>query len=170
MRHVNLFLRFFSCSVFLISGFASAQTAGEWKYTISTDLQSVPEDMRVNFPTVSFKACRSAEEFANGRAFSLQTLASSESRCPSAAFQRSQSGNTEKVSFEFACDEGKSLRGRANGLVRAKQFEFAMVTEFPAPVSGVSSIKQTMRGEYAGPCKVKLDADDIKVPEATKPE
>jgi hypothetical protein len=141
-----------------------AQTPGEWSYTISTDMKSVPEDMRVNFPTVSFKACRSAEDFASGRAFALQTLASSEARCPSVAFQRSKSGNAETVSFEFVCDEGRSLRGRASGQVRAKQFEFALSTDFPAPVSGVSSLKQTMRANYVGACKAKPDVDEVKVP------
>jgi hypothetical protein len=143
---------------------ASAQTPGEWKYTISTDLSSVPEDMRVNFPTVSFKACRSAEDFASGRAFALQTLASSETRCPSSRFQRKPSGNADALNFEFACDEGKTLRGSAQGRVRAKQFELALLTEFPTSVSGVSSVKQSMRGEYTGACKVKPDRDEVKVP------
>jgi hypothetical protein len=154
-------------SFFVVSFLASpvfAQTPGEWNYIISTDMKSVPDDMRVNFPTVSFKACRSAEDFASGRAFALQTLASSEARCPSAAFQRSKNGNAEKVGFEFACDEGKTLRGRASGQVRTKQFQFAMVTEFPAPVSGVSSVKQTMRASYLGACKAKPDVDEVKLP------
>jgi hypothetical protein len=141
-----------------------AQSAGEWSYTIATDMSSVPKDMRVNFPTVSFKACRSADDFASGRAFALQTLASSEARCPSASFQRVRRGNVENVSFEFACDEGKSLRGRASGQVAAKQFEFAMETEFPKEVAGVSKLKQTMRARYIGACKARPDADEIKVP------
>lgn len=145
-----------------------AQTPGEWKYTIATDLRAVPEDMRVNFPTVSFSACRSAEDFASGRAFSLQTLASSESRCPSTKFERveksSAKAKDEQARFEFACDEGKTLRGKATGRVAEKRFDFSMVTEFPVPVSGVSQLAQTMRASYVGPCKSKPDADEVKVP------
>jgi Protein of unknown function (DUF3617) len=144
-----------------------AQTPGEWKYTISTDMKSIPEDMRVNFPTVSFSACRSAEDFASARAFSLQTLASSEARCPSANFKRSEKSMTnagDAASFEFACDEGKTLRGQASGRIATKRFQFEMVTDFPAPVSGVSTLQQTMRAVYVGPCKVKPDQDELKVP------
>jgi hypothetical protein len=148
---------------------AFAQTPGEWKYTIATDLQSVPEDMRVNFPTVSFKACRSAQDFSSGRAFALQTLSSSEQRCPSMNFKRntegkSAEGKSETIAFDFACDEGKTLAGRASGRVSAKQFELALTTSYPQPVSGIERIKQTMRAELVGACKAKPDADELKVP------
>jgi hypothetical protein len=148
----------------LFSFSAAAQTPGEWKYTISTDLQSVPEDMRVNFPTVSFKTCRSAEDFSSGRAFALQTLSSSEQRCPSTNFKRNAEGKNETIAFDFACDEGKTLSGRASGRVSAKQFELALTTSYPQPVSGVERIKQSMRAELVGACKAKPDADELKVP------
>lgn len=158
-------------AAFLVLGVAGslcAQTPGEWKYTISTDLRTIPQDMRVNFPTVSFSACRSAEDFASGRAFALQTLASSETRCVSKNFERATNvpgkSRFEPASFEYACDEGKTLRGKASGRVAEKRFEFAMNTEFPTPVSGVSQLKQAMRASYVGACKAKPDVDEVKVP------
>ncbi len=141
---------------------ASAQTPGEWKYTITTLRDGIPEDMRVNFPTVSFSACRTGEDFVTGRAFALQTLASSESRCQSANYQRTKSIRGDDVAFEFSCDEAKSLVGRASGKVNATGFEFALTTIYPQPISGVSQVKQSMRGERKGDCKVKPDSDELK--------
>ena len=61
---------------------AAAQSAGNWRYTITiaTDLAKVPADIRVNFPAITFATCRSADDLASGRAFALQTLASSAER------------------------------------------------------------------------------------------
>jgi hypothetical protein len=157
-----------ACLALGVAGGLCAQTPGEWKYTISTDLRTIPQDMRVNFPTVSFSACRSADDFVSGRAFALQTLASSETRCVSKNFKRASttSGKSglEQASFEYACDEGKTLRGNASGRVAGKRFEFEMSTEFPTPVSGVSQLKQAMRASYVGACKVKPDIDEVKLP------
>lgn len=154
-------------SSFAFSIAASSQTPGDWQYTISTDMKSVPDDMRINFPTVSFNVCRSAADFESGRAFALQTLASSEARCPSTKFERSQtsaSAGAQRVSFEFSCDGGKTLNGSAVGTVSAKRFEFAMTTRYPQAVSGVTDLQQTMRARYVGPCKSKSDQDELKVP------
>lgn len=152
---------------FAVSFAANGQSAGNWQYTISTDMGSVPEDMRVNFPTVSFNACRSGADFESGRAFALQTLASSEGRCPSTKFERAPantSAGAQRVSFEFSCDGGKSLNGTAVGTVSAKRFEFALTTRYPQAVSGVTTLQQTMRARYVGPCKAKPDQDELKVP------
>ncbi|MGL4231594.1 MAG: hypothetical protein ACRCWJ_09525, partial [Casimicrobium sp.] len=90
-----------------------AQTAGEWKYTISTELASIPEEMRVNFPTVSFSVCRTADDFSSARAFSIQTLPSSEARCVLTNLVRvdAKTNQPAKLRFEYSCDEGKSLTG-----------------------------------------------------------
>ncbi|TAG79478.1 MAG: DUF3617 family protein [Betaproteobacteria bacterium] len=155
----------FWCSAFAFA--ANAQTAGDWQYTISTDLKSIPEDMRVNFPTVTFNACRSVADFESGSAFALQTLASSEARCPSTNFERSRasaSGAPAQVSFEFSCDDGKSLTGTAKGNVAAKRFEFAMTTRYPQSVSGVTQVQQTMSARFVGPCKSKPNQDEVKIP------
>ncbi len=154
-----------SCLAFCFA--ANAQTPGDWQYTISTDLKSIPDDMRINFPTVTFNACRSVADFESGRAFALQTLASSEARCPSTNFERSRasaSGAPTQLSFEFSCDGGKSLTGTAKGNVTAKRFEFAMTTRYPQSVSGVTQVQQTMSARFVGPCKSKPNQDEVKIP------
>jgi Protein of unknown function (DUF3617) len=160
-------MRALSVALFIVgfAGLSLAQTPGEWKYTISTDPTSVPEDMRVNFPTVSFTVCRSAEDFASGQAFALQTLASSEARCPSASFERTTdtAKKVQSFRFDFACDSGKTLAGSARGTASTRSFAVQLESRYSPPVSGVASVKQTMRGDYVGPCKAKKDADEIKV-------
>ncbi len=144
---------------------AAAQTAGEWKYTIATGLAHVPADMRVNFPTITFATCRSADDFASGRAFALQTLASSAERCPSSGFVRTAmtDGKGESLQFVYACDEGKTLSGSARGRVQATRFTLALESRYAPPVGGVEVVKQTMTGARTGPCKVKPDADLMEV-------
>ena len=144
---------------------AAAQTAGEWKYTIATDLANVPADMRVNFPTVTFATCRSADDFASGRAFALQTLASSSARCPSAGYVRAPlpNGRGESLRFVYACDEGKTLSGSAQGRVFATAFSIELQSQYSPPVNGVAIIRQTMTGTRVGACKVQPDADALKV-------
>lgn len=143
----------------------AAQTPGEWRYTIATDPSNVPPEMRVNFPTITFSVCRSADDFATGRAFALQTLASSAQRCPSAGFVRKPSAEpaSESIQFVFACDEGKTLSGIAVGQVRAARFRITLESRYHPPVSGVGMVKQTMTGTRTGPCKVKPDADKLKL-------
>jgi hypothetical protein len=148
---------------------ATAQTPGEWKYTIATDMASVPEDMRVNFPTVSFTACRTAADFESGSAFFLQTLASSASRCTNTGYVRLYSGLIDKksnskqpISYEYACDVGSTLRGKAIGSVEPKRFNVALNTQLTPSVSGVENIRQTMSAQYVGACKVQPDVDLIK--------
>ncbi len=151
---------------------SDAQTPGEWKYTISTDAASVPADMRVNFPTVSFAACRSADDFTSGRAFALQTLASSETRCKSSnavqsenpASAASKPSQGKKMRFDFACDEGKTLVGSADAVVESKRFVVALESRYDPPVSGVQRVRQTMKAQYVGECKKAPDVDEIKVP------
>jgi hypothetical protein len=143
-------------SAALLASQAIAQTPGEWKYTISTDAASVPADMRVNFPTVSFAACRSVEDFATGRAFALQTLASSETRC--------QSKNVVEMRFDFACDEGKTLVGTADAIIESKRFVVALESRYQPPVSGVERVRQTMKAQYVGACTKTPDVDEVKVP------
>ena len=93
---------------------ALAQTPGEWRYSIVTDQSTIPADMQVNFPAITFSACRSAEDFASGRAFALQTLASSAERCPSSGFVRTpeSDGRGDALTFVYACDAGQTLRHR----------------------------------------------------------
>ena len=136
---------------------AAAQTPGAWRYSIATDLSTIPADMRVNFPTITFSACRSAEDFASGRAFALQTLASSAARCPSAGFVRAPlaGGKGESLSFVYACDEGKTLSGSAQGSVQATRFSIALESRHTPRVNGVDVVRQTMTGVWAGSCKVK---------------
>ena len=144
---------------------ANAQTPGEWRYTIVTDQSLIPADMRVNFPTVTFSACRTTEDFASGRAFALQTLASSSERCPSSGFVRAStllgSGATQReiLTFVYACDAGKTLSGIANGSVEKTRFTVNLESRYAPPVGGVDRVKQTMTAVRAGPCKVKPDAD-----------
>jgi hypothetical protein len=144
---------------------AFAQTPGEWKYTIATDLSSIPPEMRVNFPTVSFVACRSADDFSSGRAFALQTLASSVERCPSADFSRSAAsdGKGDRVRFSFACDQGATLSGTGTGRVHAKRFEMQLDSRYTPTVSGVSDVTQTMNAIYLKPCAAAPDSDLLKV-------
>ena len=143
----------------------AAQTPGEWRYTIVTDQSLIPADMQVNFPTVTFSACRTTEDFASGRAFALQTLASSSERCPSSGFVRAStllgSGATQRetLTFVFACDAGKTLSGIANGSVDKTRFTVNLESRYAPPVGGVDRVKQTMTAVRAGPCKVKPDAD-----------
>ena len=143
----------------------AAQTPGEWRYTIVTDQSLIPIDMQVNFPTISFSACRSAEDFANGRAFALQTLASSEPRCPSAGFVRTAAsdGKGEALSFVYACDAGKTLSGLARGRIQQSRFEVNLESRYSPPVGGVEVVKQLMTGVRTGPCKVRPDSDLMKV-------
>lgn len=146
-----------------------AQTPGEWRYSIATEQSDIPPDMRVNFPTIIFSACRSADDFSTGRAFALQTLASSGARCPSSGYLRTQLKSSSKnkggesLHFVYACDEGKTLSGVALGRVFATSFSVELESRYSPPVSGVEIIRQTMTGKRVGPCKVVPDADDIKV-------
>ena len=149
----------------LVAPLAAAQTPGEWRYSIATDQSNIPADMRVNFPTITFSACRSAEDFASGRAFALQTLASSAARCPSAGYGRAPlpTGRGETLRFVYACDEGKTLSGLAQGRVFASSFSVELESRYSPPVSGVEVIRQTMTGTRVGACKVAPDADLLKV-------
>ena len=149
---------------------AKAQTPGEWRYTISTDQSTIPSDMTVNFPTITFSVCRTAEDFTSGRAFALQTLASSSERCPSGGFVRASSAQgggatqRETLSYVYACDAGKTLSGIANGSVEKTRFMVNLESRYAPPVGGVDVVKQTMTAVLAGPCKVKPDADLLKIP------
>jgi hypothetical protein len=147
------------------SGGAIAQTPGEWRYTIATEQSNIPADMRVNFPTITFSSCRSAEDFASGRAFALQTLASSAARCPSAGFARAPlaSSKGESLRFVYACDEGKTLSGLAEGRVFATSFSVALESRYAPSVNGVETVRQTMTGARIGPCKIVPDADIMQV-------
>lgn len=153
---------------------ASAQTPGEWHYTIATDQSNIPADMRVNFPTITFSACRTADDFASGRAFALQTLASSAERCPSSEFVRTamakgNNGDGDKgdkgdvLQFTYACDGGATLSGSAGGRVQATSFTLLLESRYAPPVGGVAAVRQTMTGTRTGPCKVKPDADLMKI-------
>ncbi len=144
---------------------AGAQTPGEWRYTIATDQKNIPADMRVNFPTITFSVCRSADDFASGRAFALQTLASSAARCPSAGFVRTAlaDGKGESLRFVYACDEGKTLSGTAQGRVQAARFSVELASRYIPTVNGVEMVNQTMSAVRVGACKVNPDADDLKV-------
>ncbi len=148
---------------------AMAQTPGEWKYTIATDLSSVPEDMRVNFPTVSFTACRAAADFESGSAFFLQTLASSATRCTNTGYARNTQTSASKnkvqgdaISYSYACDVGAPLKGTASGNVASKRFTIALNTQLTPSVSGVENIRQTMTAQYVAACKVLPDTDLLK--------
>ncbi len=138
---------------------AVAQTPGVWRYTIVTDQTLIPADMRVNFPTIVFSACRSAEDFASGRAFALQTLASSAERCPSGSFVRtppalgSPVGQGDALTFAYACDAGQTLSGVANGHVQATRFMVTLESRYSPLVGGVNVVKQTMTAARIGPCK-----------------
>jgi hypothetical protein len=142
-----------------------AQVPGEWRYTIATDLSNIPADMRTNFPTITFATCRSSDDFASGRAFALQTLASSAERCPSAGFVRAPAagGKGESLRFVYACDEGKTLSGLAQGRVEATRFSVALESRYTPAVNGVDIVRQTMSAVRVGACKAQLDADDLKV-------
>ena len=141
-----------------------AQTPGEWRYTISTDQSTIPSDMKVNFPTITFSACRSAEDFASGRAFALQTLASSNERCPSGGFVRTAAAQGDTLTYVYACDAGKTLSGIANGSVQKTRFIVNLESRYSPAVGGVDVLKQTMTAVRMGPCGVKPDADLLKIP------
>jgi hypothetical protein len=165
-----MLIRRFACRAIAVAALAAAvavaaQTPGEWRYTIATDPSTLPTDMRVNFPTITFAVCRSADDFASGRAFALQTLASSAARCPSAGFVRTpgSAGTGERLSFVYACDEGRTLSGTAQGHVQATRFSVALESRYLPVVNGVDVVRQTMSAVRVGPCRVKPDADDLKV-------
>lgn len=142
-----------------------AQTPGEWKYTIATDGAGIPADMRVNFPTVSFKACLRAADFQSGRAFGLQTLASSQARCPTSDFarERAADGKADSVRFVYACDQGQTLAGKGEGRVSSKRFDVELKSVYTPAVSGVEQIKQSMNAVYVGDCAAKADSDLLEV-------
>ena len=148
---------------------ATAQTPGEWRYTIVTERTLIPADMQVNFPTIIFSACRSAEDFASGRAFALQTLASSAARCPSGGFVRtpppvgSPPGQGDTLSFAYACDAGQTLSGLASGRVQTTRFTVNLESRYSPPVGGVDVVKQTMTASRIGACKVRPDSDLMQV-------
>ena len=157
-----------TCAALLVSASALAQTPGEWKYTVATDLSNIPADMRVNFPTISFSVCRSEADFSSGRAFALQTLASSAARCPSVDFVRSPaaSGGSkgyDTLQFTYACDGGSTLSGSATGRVAATYFSLSLKSTYSPSVNGVGTVRQTMTGTRTGPCKATPDADLLKV-------
>jgi len=139
----------------LATSLAQAQTPGEWRYRITTELTSIP----------AFAACRSADDFASGRAFALQTLASSAARCPSTGFVRAPiaGGIGESLRFIYACDEGKTLSGMAQGRVQATRFSVVLESRYAPPVNGVDTARQTMSAIRVGACKVKPDTDGLKV-------
>lgn len=172
----NFLANALSCGAVFAASIAAAQIPGEWKYTIATDMASVPENMRVNFPTVSFNVCRSLDDFASGKAFFLQTLASSTERCNNTQYERAPSAATtataaknkivgDIVSYNYACDVGNTLKGSAAGVVNDKRFSVQLNTQFTPAVSGVSTIKQTMIAQYTGACKGALNADVLTLPE-----
>ena len=143
----------------------AAQNAGNWQYSIATDLAKVPADMRVNFPTITFATCLSADDFASGRAFALQTLASSAERCASSGFARTamSDGKGDSLKFVYACDDGKTLSGIAEGRVQATRFTLSLVSSYVPPVGGVAEVMQTMTATRIGPCTVRPDADIMTV-------
>ena len=110
---------------------------------------------------------------ASGRAFALQTLASSADRCPSTDFERTPllriapgaapAGAPEGIRFRYACDGGKTLDGSAQGRVGPKRFEITLESRYIPASQGIERIKQQMTGTWLGPCKVKPDADALKV-------
>ena len=136
---------------------ASAQSAGQWRYTIATDRSNIPADMRVNFPTITFSVCRSAEDFASGRAFALQTLASSELRCASSGLVREPlpGRNGEALRFVYACDDGRTLSGQAQGRASSTRFKIELESRYAPPVGGVAEVKQTMTALRIGPCNAR---------------
>ena len=140
---------------------AVAQTPGLWRYTIDTDQASIPVDMRVNFPTIVFSACRSTEDFSSGQAFALQTAAGSAERCPSGGFVRppralgSPAGQGDALTFTYACDAGKTLSGVAKGSVQTTRFAIVLESRYLPPVGGVDVVKQTMSATRIGPCKAQ---------------
>ncbi len=128
-----------------------AQQAGQWRYTISTDLQAIPADMRVNFPTIRFEACLDDEDFRSGRAFSIQPTPGSRERCRTMEFKR----DGTRVSLRYDCDAGKTLSGEAQGEVKSKQFTIQMVSRYQPAVSGVAETRQTMQASYLGACPAR---------------
>lgn len=133
-----------------------AQTPGQWRYVIATDLTGIAADMRVNFPTIQFDACRNAGDFSSGRAFALQTLASSTDRCPSTDFERSGAG---AIRFRYACDGGRTLDGSAEGRVSQTRFTVTLLSRYTPASQGIEQIRQTMSARRIGPCRHKA-ADD----------
>ena len=144
-------------AVLIATSSANAQMPGEWRYTIATDLSNIPAEMRVNFPTITFSVCRSAEDFASGRAFALQTLASSELRCASSGFVRQPlSGSKgEALQFAYACDDGRTLSGQAQGRASSTRFKIELESRYAPPVGGVAEVKQTMTALRIGPCNAR---------------
>jgi hypothetical protein len=165
-------LHLLACALALSSVAATnavAQTPGEWRYTIKTDRAQIPADMRVNFPTIDFSVCRSADDFASGRAFALQTLASSAARCPSSGFVRTQSApgspaaKGDSLSFSYACDAGQTLIGTANGRIQATRFVVNLESRYLPPVGGVDVVKQVMTGSRIGACMTGSDSRLVPV-------
>ncbi len=151
-RVVSLLRLMLGCLAFapmIVSAQPPGPTPGLWRYTITTDLAAVPADMRVNFPVVRFDVCLTEEDFASGRAFSIQPTPGSVNRCQTSDVRRD--GST--VALRFACDDGKTLTGTAHGKVSARRFEIQLDNRYEPPVSGVSGTRQTMSVTYLGACK-----------------
>lgn len=157
----------------VLSAAAVAQAPGEWRYVIATDLTNIPQDMRVNFPTINFSVCRTAEDFSSGRAFALQTLASSTDRCPSTDFERTSlvrmapgtasADAADAVRFRYSCDAGQTLLGSAQGRVTKRRFQISLESRYIPASQGIEYVRQTMTGTWLRACKVRPDADDLKV-------
>lgn len=141
-----------------------AQVAGEWRYTIATDWSSIPADMRVNFPAITFSACRGASDFATGSAFALQTLAGSEARCQSSGFVRTPlvGNHGESLRFDFACDNGTTLAGTGRGRLQPTRFTIMLESHYQPAVNGVAVVRQTMLGERIGACKGATDGKALQ--------
>lgn len=133
----------------LVSAQLPGPTPGLWRYTITTDLAAVPAEMRVNFPAVRFDVCLTEEDFASGRAFSIQPTPGSMKRCQTTDVRRD--GST--VALRFACDDGKTLTGTARGTVTPRRFVIQLENHYDPPVSGVGETRQTMSVTSLGACK-----------------
>ena len=129
---------------------AGAQTPGLWHYTIETDAGAIPADMRINFPTVRFDVCLTADDFANGRAFSIQPAATSAHRCHHRDLRRDAAAGL--VALTYACDDGATLSGSAEGRIRATRFEIKLHNRYHPPVAGVAETRQRMTAVRRGPC------------------
>ena len=72
-------------------------------------------------------------------------------------------GRGDSLQFVYACDDGKTLTGTADGRVLSTRFSVTLESRYQPTVNGVELVRQTMRGERIGACKVVPNAGEMRV-------
>ena len=69
----------------------------------------------------------------------------------------------DAVRFRYSCDAGQTLLGSAQGRVTKRRFQISLESRYIPASQGIEYVRQTMTGTWLRACKVRPDADDLKV-------